>query len=709
MGATSRALVLITALALAAPAPLRAQGGQVGGTYKGPGDTVPAGGSGGAGGGAPPPTGPAFGGPGGPAPGGGLGSPGGVGSPATPPPGTPPPGFPGDPTLPPEPSSPESRPAVDDPTSWQLWWHYNRWAFLTLEHGNLYSDTGASGYFLGRGQKVQTAPVLQATRRQVESVVYPALLDALARGGSGEFEMFALQALAKLRGTAPPAEGPDFVALAQRGLVHSNQYVSEKAALALGIRGEERYARWLIAILEEAPFGLELVGRQRIGFRTRAFAAYGLGLIAERNESPFLRLSAYEALNARLLGDRDEVQAACVLAIGRTKLPVGEETLSAPLEEGPAAGRQPTRADQVLSLLAFFADTEHSFVPRAMVPSALAKLVDGAPEALRARAARALLTAIDTHSSEHKDVQNGAVIALGEIGLSGSDPLDQEIRKELERVAFKSSGERLLRYLATISLAQVSARADERSETPLAGLAPTRKLLVRTLERARGQTLAWTSLALGLLEHGANERGALPDIDSSSALREVFLGSRSAEVAGAAALALGLMRDSDSVDELLGRLMESGEATTRGYTALALGLIGAPGAIEPLRTLLPGSVQDPFALQHYAIALALLGDQQNGLRLFDVLSQSSSPDIQAAVASAMGWIRDPRVLDQLARVLADGGTNDVLRAWTAVAIGRTCDEDPIPWLGRYSIAANYDVALPTFVESEYETGLLDLP
>lgn len=75
----------------------------------------------------------------------------------------------------------------------------------------------------------------------------------------------------------------------------------------------------------------------------------------------------------------------------------------------------------------------------------------------------------------------------------------------------------------------------------------------------------------------------------------------------------------------------------------------------------------------------------------------------------MGWIKDPRPVSQLCELLMDNRENDTARAWTAVAIGRICDDDKWPWVGRMPINANDDMWLPTLTEPALHTGLLDLP
>lgn len=671
-------------------------GGGAGGSNHGPGDTVPNGGT----------TTP--------------GSPGGSGSPVFPvPTPTPPPGptyAPGanplSPRLPPgelpgsipetpPPAKPSSPPRTDTLNSWQTWWHYNRWAHL--EVGTRLVDTGASGFFLGQGEKAQTSATRRATQNQIRDVVQPALVKSIGRGGQADFEIFALHSLAKIRGVPVPEGQPGFHDLVVAFLKSPNQSVSEKGILALGIRGEDRFLPWLAAILSDTPEGRDLVGRSLVGDRMRAFAAYALGLLGERTSDPATRVGAYDALMAALPVEREEVQAACLMALGLVPMPSGEQFV-----EGGELYRGKTRVDQALAILSFFEDETQSYLARSQAPNALARLLDGAPESLRARVAYPLLVASGPVSDEQREVQMASLIALGKIGRSGTDPLDGEIRSHLEKAAFKSGTDRSARYLAMIALAEASARHGG-GEEPFAGLEPTRKTLRRYLARSRGETLAWTSLALGVLEEDALTRGDVPSPESAKAIRAALEKARSSEVAGALAVALGMLRDPEAVEVLMERLGDESDATLRGYSALALGMIGAPGAVEPIRKLLASSTSQSFVIENAAISLALLGDQETGTRLFDILDHAVSPKVQSSVASAMGWIRDPRPLGDLCAMLGDTRRNDTARAWTAVALGRICDEDRWPWSGRLSVDVLYDINLPTLLEPIYETGLLDLP
>lgn len=599
-------------------------------------------------------------------------------------------------------STPTSRPSVEIPDSWQFWWHYNRWAHL--DASLTISTSGTGGFYLGRGERTDPNPLLHASPAQMKDIAQPALIKTLERGGTKELEIFTLHAWAKLRKVPADEELGGFEKHVLRFLKSGDETVSEKAVLALGIRGDERFISWLGDILGDTPEGRVLVGRSTIGPRIRAFAAYALGLIGERAKDPLVRVAIYDHLVPALWVERPEVQAACCMALGLTRLPASDEF--APTGGDYFEGK--TLTDQVLELVQFFEDTDQNFIARSQAPSALARLLRRGPESLRWRVARAMLTAAAGHSKEMREIQDAAVIALGTLGRSGTTELDAEIRRELERIALRSSADPSTRHFALIALAEAASRPGEGDDS-FAALDSTRKLLIANLLRSRGETQAWTALALGVLEEDAPSRGTAPAPESGAALRSIFAHTRSAEVAGAVAVALGLLRDREAEALLIERMLGAGEEHVRAYTALALGLIGGPGSIDPVRKVLMGSRQQAFVIENAAIALSLLGDQQVGTELLLLLQDAASPKVQASVASAMGWIQDPRALPTLCERMLDTRKNDTGRAWTAVAIGRICDNDSWPWVGRLSINVPYDVALPTLIDPLFQSGLLDLP
>ncbi len=200
-----------------------------------------------------------------------------------------PPGL-DDPTQDAKPVSPTSRPSDTDQNSWRLWWHYNRWAFIEASYGP--ARTGLSTFYTGRGTINESSKVLEVTQALRDEIVRPALHSALARRGRQELQIFALHALAKLRDeeNANPKHAEAFDRVAHKLVQSGNQDVSEKALLALGIRGSDRYFPLLRDVLLDTREGRLWAGRQQIGLRMRTFAAYSLGLLGERTKSDAIKV-----------------------------------------------------------------------------------------------------------------------------------------------------------------------------------------------------------------------------------------------------------------------------------------------------------------------------------------------------------------------------------------------------------------------------------
>ena len=671
------------------------QTGGVGGTYSGPGDTVPPGGGDN---GSPPTPPPPHGGPADTGPGGHPGA-----GPATGPPTAGPVGHPLGPggltPMPPdEPTTPDAQPPVADPTSWQLWWHYNRWDHLPVGRGaELLAASGAGDLFLGRGQVSQQPDALRASQDDVRGYVQPVLLEVLRKEARSELIVYALQALAKL-GDYPVEGAWNFDAAARHHLADGSQEVAEGALLAVGIRGDRNWTAPLLAVLKDTREGRELVGRSRVGHRLRTFAAYGLALLANQDPDPVFRLTLYRQLVPSLQDERPEVQAALLAAIGATALPAQEG-----LGGGTAATGPVTLADQILALGTFLGDQGQSDLARSQAPKALAELVREAPDDLRGMAMDILRAHSGPRARSTTEVRNGAVLALGRVGRS----TDAVVLDHLERVVVGPGADRLTRYFGLVSMAAVASRAGV-GDDPFAGLEPTRRFLLRQMKGNRGMQLAWTALALGILEEGAFDRGGMPTAESAAALRVVLESSRNGDVAGAAALALGMLRDVESKDALVAMAHDSGSGVLRGYASLAVGMIGSKDGLVPLREQLMKSTGFPGSLQRIAIGLSLLGDAQAGPVLANMLIRGASPEVQASIAAALGWIKDPRPLARLSERLQED-RDDLARAWTAVAVGRIADPAAMPWNAGLMVGVNYDVPLVTLRDPDTRHGVLDYP
>ena len=317
-----------------------------GGTYRGPGDTVPPGGGGGGGA----PGAPGSGGPATPGPGG---------------PGTPGPATPGGPvgSGPAAPTTSGGGDSGPDLTIWQYWWGFNREPYLNLKShihaGNVV--TGSDDFFLGRGEKAQSRDSLRPSESMIREKVVPALVKALQNEQSNDIISGCLVALAKI-GDAKDESGQSKMAQhIMSRLTDGSQEIQETSAVALGILANEANIGLLTALLNNDGSTLrnmKVLFNGAVPDRTRAFAAYGLGLIGYK-ASPEGRQAVVDALIAMLegeakqMGQRD-IPVACLTALGLTALPI--DPTAAPgrhLQEDAQAraGHQPPGADPVVDEL----------------------------------------------------------------------------------------------------------------------------------------------------------------------------------------------------------------------------------------------------------------------------------------------------------------------------------------------------------------------
>ncbi len=371
-----------------------------------------------------------------------------------------------------------------DLTAWQFWWGFNKDPYLALKSKirERTVQTGSVEDFLGGGQARDRR---QPASDKITSVVVPALRKALLTERNNDIVTGCMLALAKIGDTPREAGESDLASLFAGFLDDSTQEIAETAALALGILGHPGSIDTLVALMQDADFGAvdphALVGSTEVPMRTRAFAAYGLGLIgAYATEEPVreqIATQLMKMLDAPELSTRD-VKVAAMISFGLTRLDVALSDAGAI----PAAGEPDSQAraglsrqTQIAFLLGYFDEsklrtsekTRHSFT-LAHVPTAMARLledstrpgeVDPHLDGMKAKVVQALLDAIGEHCGRETLIQQSCTLALGQIGDCGvgsgetdSDRLDVLIRRSLYRMV--RSGEQQCRRFALISLAQ---------------------------------------------------------------------------------------------------------------------------------------------------------------------------------------------------------------------------------------------------------------
>lgn len=677
--------IVLAAALLGAVVCLQGPSDAHGGTYRGPGDTVPPGGNpgaGGAGGGVGGPSGPSNGNPNGPyTPGvGGPGVPGqgaGTGS-----------------------FTPGSDGGASDFTQWSFWWEFNKEPYLRLKAHvrKLGLVSGSDEWFLGNKSKVDGNDSLAPTEQQVREQIVPALIEALEKETNNDIVTGCMIALAKI-GDAPSESGQSrFEEIFKRFLTDKNQEVRETAAVALGILADSRLLRTLELLLLDDPEGRKLVAQPEVDYRTRSFAAYGLGLIGARTGSDDDRQRIVEILRKTLESESTrtrDLKVSCVIALGLV----------------PVEG---SRAQLIDFLLSFLRDERQEQLVRAHCPAALVRLLPGLPaDALavyRQKIAEDLLERISPGRKEKVEVVQSAVLALGSLGTNdGADPLDRKIRAALA-AAPRELSDQQARFFALISLAKVGGTTSPLASDPQAGIDEASKALLAQLADGKAPTKAWAGLACGVLGAKLADTQLVSPRTAvlEQAVRTTLDEERDPQRVGALAISAGIMGDIEAMPILVGRLQSEKDETARGYVAVGLGLMNAQDAKGVIQKVVDDSRYRPELLKQAAIALGLLGDKDAVPKLIALLQESKGLATQASLSSALGFIGDRRSVEPLLVMLRNQGLTERARAFAAVALGIVADKESLPWNSKIALDLNYRAATQTLTDQAGGTGILDI-
>ena len=620
-------------------------------------------------------------------------------------------------------------------TSWAWWWEFQREPFLEIK-GHIYEEgtrTGDDGFYLGAGARRTSLASRRPVRSEVWGEVVPALVEALEQGSNDQITG-SLIALARIGRDGEITQRAELERVIQPFLGASNQEVAETAAAALGILGNEGSALLLSEILLDTQAGRRVAAASSssgVSLRTRAFAAYSLGLLGHRTENPDVRRYIVHKL-ARALDQDDAVTpdlgVACVIALGRVALPVAG-TLADGDRDGYGDGRglpaTASREAQVLFLLEILGAKETDRIVRAHVPTSLGLLLAVPPSvaspsasqvrspvaspvasmvSLEERVIEELLACIEARQGSTNELAVSCVMALGTIADNDEDGLDRRVRATLMDLE-KHTSDRLARHTALLAAARVAARPGESPEG--GGVADVRKELLSRLARSAPDTRRWSALALALLERGLAEEGHVPSFESAEILRRYLDEARSPEDVGAGAIACGLLRDREATEVLLGQLESESQDTARGYVALGLAMVEAREALEPLRAMVRRATYRPTLLREGAIALGLLGDRTVVGLLLEQLRVADSLSAQASIAQALGRIGDAQAVQPLLEMLRDEELTDRARAFAAVALGVVADGDRLPWTTILAIGTNYGAA-PATLFDQAGFGILNI-
>lgn len=622
-----------------------------GGTYKGPGDVVPPGG-GGPGPVTPGPTGPVTPGPSGPT------TPGPSG-PTTP-------GPSGPPTAGPAAKGPTTGGAMisgPDLTRWEFWWGFNQDPFLQLK-AHIHSDrpvTGDANFWMGRGEKSDARDTLRPSKKQIEGEVIPALLRTLETEEAMDVVSSVLVALGKI-GWEPKTVGP----LIAEKLKASNQEISESAAVSLGILGDPVAIPLLTHLVMDDDDGAVACDRTRVPFRTRAFAAYGLGLIGRRiadvEEKANIRKVLLEVIETDKSPNRD-TRIAAVIAWG-------------------LVGGEGVETDPVL--MALLEDRKGDQWMRAQVPIVMARIGDSSK--------LPVLHELLESKKTNQYVKQSCAIALGQLTDENTDPkLRAEIVGSLQHEFEKGRNE--VKNFAAIALGRIGGQ-------------DCQDYLLRQVTRGRDMFKPWAALSLGILGYELADAGQTPPRIMAEKIREQLEEMKNPSFLGCFGVSLGLLKDQGAKDLIKKQLLSLNDDDARGYLSLSLGLMDARGTLDTIQKLVKDSKRRPELLQQAAIGLGLLGDKTVVPVLLDMLDEASSVAVQAACAGALGFIGDSRSITPLVAMMEDTEKVDLARGFAAVALGIVSDKDDLPWNTPIKVGMNYLSSVGTLTGEG--AGILDI-
>ncbi len=647
------ALGLAAALELASPAFAH------GGTYRGPGSGIGPGG----------PSGPATGGPSG----------GG-------------------------PSTGGSADAAGDLTAWQMWWALNRDGYLQLRAALMEGADSLSksdAFFLGGATKADS----DAGRPSPEFVnehVVPALLEILGKEDSPEIATATILALARIGGAQ---SGAISTALSKK-MSSANQEISETAVLATGILADPASSSTLVALLGDTAAGKKLVGREEVPVRTRAFAAYGLGLLGRKATNPDVCRFCVHHLTSALEADTSasyDVAVACIVSIGLVPLePVASpDKTASPDKEGPASA---SRSDQFAFLARWLADARRPDGIRIYAPVALAHLA-GEDPALRPALVALCNDILASGNAASPAMQQSVVMALGLVADGDSEAVDTRARTLLRKQA--GEGDRLARRLALISVARAAARRGDGTVWP-STVDDTRAFLSVQLARGTTPDRPWVALALGILERGVVLAGGKASDGVRELLATALVEHASPVEAGAFALGLGLFAGDDAGKPLLNALADTHDDQVRSAVSVALGMARVTAGIEPLKKLVLASRYQPGLLREASIGLGLLGDKSVSGDLVLMLRDALGLSAQSAIATALGFVGDARAVPPLLAMALDPAKSKGCRAFSVVAVGLICDRRLLPWNQPIAADVNYWLPPGTLFDPVTAAGILDI-
>ena len=661
-----------------------------GGQYRGPGDVVPPSPGGGRGTGGP--SGPTTGGPAGP-------STPGPGGPSTPGPSGPATGGPAGP-------GPAKGPTTggrgiqleDDLTRWEFWWEFNKDPFIRLKQAIQTGavQTGSDEFFLGATRRVEAKDSLKPSDEDVLNNILPALKKAIDSTDQRDINSSCMAAMAKVG-----KDHPDFKltkdVFAPR-LTKGDQEIVETAALSIGIAAlaDEDSINLLSGLALDTEAGRKACAKGEVNERTRAFATYGLGLVAYRTSNTEVKKKVFETAQKLLADDKLSSRNIKVAAINALSLlNIGADGDKALLDETLKA-----LTDYYMKPLGAGEQLIQSHCP-----TAIAKLLGRSHE--RSGEYKKLFAADLQEKGKVKRSNDtifmSCALALGSMALPYEDEKSEDAEySKLLLESWRTNKNEQTRYFSILALGQIGGAAN-------------RDNMIKEFDKG-GKALEkpWAAIAMGVYAFNkidaAKAAGRTPEPERGigETLRKSMAELKNPSALSGIAVALGLAQYKDAADDIRSMLQKKvNEDELAGYLCIGLALMNDDRSKEEIRSIVAKSVRRPDLLKQASIALGKLGDKGVADQLLGLLNEGDANLAKlSAIASALGFIGDRRTIEPLKKLLFDDKLTELSRAFAAVALGGVADKEDLPWNSKIGTNLNYRASVETLTDKT--AGILDI-
>ena len=577
---------------------------------------------------------------------------------------------------------------------WRTWWNLNalRWSpppGMRRRSANVTQEDGSSSPFalgdVAHGRLTTEAMARELSRTRVVEPLLLRITDP-ERDEHPDVRSSALLALGRM--SATPEAVTRLLNCAQNK--EAPVVTRESALLGLGLLRRTDGARQrpveVLATIRSQLLGF--ADRTDVPMRLRAFAAYALGLLGDQpfpvtqGERHGRALSRQLWLRIQHPKLNQELRIALLGALALHPAQGIPSSVHAQLERVVGArGRVPR--------------FRWSAFERAHALHALATL----------RPAASLQTMLLRLADrrDHAVVRAAAVLALGHHAGSFTS-IARQVAAQRVMTLYAREPHVMVRGLALVTCGQL-IRADlcGAQDRLVHGRHTPGAWLLKMASDAGTRLRPYAALGLALTVYQADTRTRIGAIWRARIVHHVArqLGkSRGAHEAVAAwAVAAGIAEAAPATPALRGLVTDRGvHGSLRQRAAAALGIVTDRPSHD--RGILLNQLRQrrSGALFLGAVrGLSLLGEPGTAVTLGEELARTKNSGGQAAVAIALGRLRDPAAVPPLRALLEDTkDTRVFVRSYAAVALGLLCDPEPVPSKARLTVGVCYPARTVSF-------------